>query len=94
MFPLPDQLVLLGLTAHIQILLIPVCHVQLTQPQVELLLQFAPALEGITELHKRVQILAALVSQTIYNTTRMLMNVYTRRDGEKGEGREKGREEE
>ena len=88
MFPLPDQLALLGRTAPVQILLIPVCHVQLIRTKVELLLQFAPALQGITEVHRRVQILAALVSQTIYNTTRMLMNVYTRRDGDKGEGRE------
>jgi len=56
------ELALLGRTAHVQILLTPVCLVQLTQPQVELLLQFAPALEGITELHRRVQMLAALVS--------------------------------
>ena len=89
MFPLPDQLVLLGPTAHIQIVLIPVCHVQLTQPQVELLLQFAPALEDITELHRRVQILAALVSQITYNTTRMLIQGGMERRG-KG-GRKEGR---
>ena len=55
------QLALLGHTAHIQILLIPVCHVQLTQSQQELLLQCAPALQDTSELHGRVQVLAALV---------------------------------
>jgi len=55
------QLALLGHTAHIQILLIPVCHVQLTPMSVGLLLQLAPALQDISELHRRVQVLAALV---------------------------------
>jgi len=57
------QLALLGLIAHGQILLIPVCHVQLTQPQVELLLQLATALQDTSELQMMVQRLHVLVSQ-------------------------------
>jgi len=57
------QLALLGLTAHVQILLIPVCHVQLTQPQAELLLQLALALQDTSELHRMIQRLDVLVSQ-------------------------------
>ena len=39
------------------------CHVQLTQPQVELLLQIAPALQDTSELHRMTQRLDVLVSQ-------------------------------
>ena len=67
-----SQFALLGCTA--QILLIPVCHVQLTQTQVELLLQFVPALQDTSELHRRVQILIALVC--LLNVTRMLHKLY------------------
>ena len=55
LIPFLAQLVVLGLTAHVQIWLIPVCHVQLTQPQVESLLQLAPALQDTSELHRMVQ---------------------------------------
>ena len=54
------QLALLGCTA--QILLIPVCHVQLIQTKLELLFHLAPALQDTSELQRMVQRLHVLVS--------------------------------
>ena len=58
-----EQLALLGRTAHIQILVIPVCHVQLIQTKVELLFHLASALQDTLELHRMTQRLDVLVSQ-------------------------------
>ena len=57
------QPVLQGRTAHPRILLAPVWRVQLTLSQMELLLQVAPALQDITELHRIVQRTDVIVSQ-------------------------------
>ena len=67
LIPLLAQLALLGLTAHIQILLIPVCHVQLTQSQLELLLQIVLVLKDTSELMMMVQSLHVLVSQDSFH---------------------------
>ena len=55
----------LGPIAHSQTLPAPVCHVQQTPPQVELLLQFVPVLQDSSELLKRTQVTNALVSYII-----------------------------
>ena len=71
------QLALLGLTAHVQILLIPVCHVHLTRSQLELLLQVALVLQDTSELKRMVQSLHVLVSQdsfhkSVYRTSEVI----------------------
>ena len=56
------QPALLGGIAQSQTLPAPVCNVQTTPSQLELLLQFAPVLHDSSELLMRMQVLAALVS--------------------------------
>ena len=62
---IPSQPAYLGPIAHSQTLPAPVCHVQQTPPQVELLLQFVPVLQDSSELLKRIKALAVLVSHVI-----------------------------
>ena len=65
------QPALLGPIVHSQTLPAPVCHVQITPSQVELLLQFVPVLQDSSELLKKIQVINALVSHISFAFVRL-----------------------